>query len=220
MMEIGPHQIDTLIFTSFEVLTQFGGSFTLNIPFFCQQCGQCCKEISFPDPKSFESLIEFFRIDIQLLGNQFTNNYEKKDYSDIVTELCQTKPCVFLQEDLCLIYSKRPLLCREWYPRVKSKCPAYRLHNEMSQTLLYNREYRIGIREMIFIGKKDPNASYPVVTQLKEIDQHTLTHYYFPPEEEIPQIWEAFLSFNPAKHEKLIFQTINPAMRFLDSLVH
>ncbi|MFX0207465.1 MAG: YkgJ family cysteine cluster protein [Candidatus Hodarchaeota archaeon] len=213
---MGTHQIDTITFTRFEVLTQFGGSFTLNVPFLCQQCGQCCKDISFPDPKSFESLIEFFNIDIQLLCKQFMNNHEKKDYLEMITHLCQTKPCILLQDNLCLIYSKRPLLCRKWYPRVKSKCPAYHLHNEMSQALLYNREYRIGIREMIFIGKKDPNSSYPAVTKLKEIDEHTFTHYYFPPKDEIPQIWDTFLSFNPTKHERLIFQTINPAMRFLD----
>ncbi|MFW9902962.1 MAG: YkgJ family cysteine cluster protein [Candidatus Thorarchaeota archaeon] len=214
------HQIDIITFTSFEILTQFGGSFTLNIPFLCQKCGQCCKEISFPDPKSFNSLIEFFKIDIQLLGKQFINNHEKKDYSKLITELCQVKPCVFLQEDLCRIYSRRPQLCREWYPRIRSKCPAYHLHNEMSHVLLYNRKYRIGIREMIFIGNENPNSSYPSVNKLKEIDEHTLIHYYFPPEDEIPQMWEIFLSFNPTKHERLIFQTINPAMRFVNSLIH
>lgn len=216
IVEMVTHQVDTIIFTSFEILTQFSGSFTLNIPFFCQQCGQCCKEVSFPDPKSFDSLIKVLKINIQLLVKQFISNDEKKDHTDIITELCQIKPCVFLKENLCLIYSRRPLLCREWYPRVKSKCPAYLLHNEMSQALLYNREYRVGIREMIFIGKKDLNSSYPTVTKLKEIDEHTFTHYYFPPEDEILQIWEIFLSFNPTKHERLIFQTINPAMRFLD----
>jgi Fe-S-cluster containining protein len=210
------HQIDTIIFTSFEVLTQFGGSFTLNIPFFCQQCGQCCKEISFPDPKRFESLIEFFEIDIQLLENHFTINLEKRDYSEIITELCQTKPCVFLQEDLCLVYSRRPQLCREWYPRIESKCPAYHLHNKMSQTLLHNRKYRIGTREMIFIGKTRPNPSYPSVYKLGDINEHTLIHYYSPPEDEIILIWETFLSFNPINQEQLIFKTINPVLKLLN----
>lgn len=216
MMEMGPHQIDTITFTSFEVLTQFGGSFTLNIPFFCQQCGQCCKEISFPDPKIFESLIEFSKINIQLLAKQFIKNHEEKEYSEIISELCQIKPCVFLKDDLCLIYSRRPQLCRKWYPRVESECPAYHLHNKMGQALLRDRKYRIGIREMIFIGEMNPNPSYPSVIRLEEINEQTLTHYYSPSEDELIPIWETFLSFNPRSHERLIFKTINPSLKLID----
>jgi Fe-S-cluster containining protein len=215
-MEMITHQIDTIIFTSFEVLTQFGGTFTLNIPFFCQECGQCCKEISFPDPKDFDSLIELFNIDIQLLVNQFVKDSKRKNHSEIITELCQIKPCVFLKENLCLIYSRRPLLCREWYPWVESECPAYHLHNKMGQALLRDRKYRIGIREMIFIGEMNPNPSYPSVIKLEEINEQTLTHYYSPPEDELIPIWETFLSFNPRSHERLIFKTINPSLKLID----
>lgn len=210
------YHIDTMIFTSFDVLTRFGGSFTLNIPYFCQQCGQCCKEISFPDPKSFKHVIKFFKIDIQLLSKQFIKNANRKERSEEITELCQVKPCVFLQEDLCRIYSMRPLICREWYPRVKSKCPAYLLHNKMSHSLLYNRKYRIGTREMIFIGKTNPNLNYPSVIKLGEISENTLIHYYSPPEDELIRLWKTFLTFNPTNHERLIFKTINPVMKLLD----
>ncbi|UCG03345.1 MAG: YkgJ family cysteine cluster protein [Candidatus Heimdallarchaeota archaeon] len=212
-METVIHHIDTIIYTKFDILTDFGGSFTLNIPLFCQQCGQCCREISFPDPNSLDDVIKSLNMDIQLLGKQ---NGEQKYYSKTLTEICQIKPCIFLQDDLCLIYSLRPLLCREWYPRVKSKCPAYLLHNKISQTLLNNRKYRVGTREMVLIGDMNLNLSYPSVRKLEEIDEHTLIHYYSPPEDEIRPIWELFLTFNPTNHERLIFKTINPVMRLLD----
>lgn len=205
-----------ITFTRFDILTHFGGSFTLNIPFFCQHCGQCCKEISFPDPKRFDYLIESFKIDIKQLGKQFIRDEKRRDYSEMVSELCEIKPCIFLQENICQIYPLRPLICREWYPRVKSKCPAYRLHNKMGQALLHNRNYRVGTREMIFIGKTTPNSSYPLVTKLGEINENTMIHYYSPPEDEILPIWKTFLAFDPTNHEKLIFKTINPVIKLLE----
>ncbi|MFX1285352.1 MAG: YkgJ family cysteine cluster protein [Promethearchaeota archaeon] len=215
-MEIVTQHIDTIIFTRFDILTQFGGSFTLNIPFLCQQCGQCCREISFPDSKNLHNVIRSLRIDILQLSKQFLKNGKRRDHSEILSELCQIKPCIFLQEDLCRIYTLRPLICREWYPWVKSKCPAYLLHNKMSLALLHKQKYRIGTREMIFIGKRNPNPSYPLVSELREIDENTLLHYYSPPENELIPIWETFLSFNPSSHERLIFKTINPALRLMD----
>lgn len=207
--------IDTLVFTRFDVFTQFGGSFTVNIPYICQQCGQCCKEVSFPDPKSFANIIKSFKIDLQLLSKQFLKNSKCEDHSEIMRKLCQIKPCIFLQEDMCSIYSQRPLICREWFPRVRSKCPAYFYHNHMCQAILQNRKYRVGIREIIFIGNQNPNPSYPSVPKLGDIEEHTFFHYYSPPEDEIVSIWETFLTFNPKYHERLIFKTINPVMKLL-----
>jgi Fe-S-cluster containining protein len=206
---------DTIVFTSFNVITGWGGWFTINVPYFCQQCGQCCKDLSYPDPESFNNVTEAIKINIQQLIRRFTKNGQKRDDTDIVAERCQKKPCIFLQDDLCLIYSMRPLLCREWYPRVKSKCPAYHLHNEMSQTLVQNRRYHIGVREVIFIGKKNPNPIYPHVEELKKIDKKTLLQYYAPTEEEAKYMWTIFLTFNPRKQEKEIFEAINPVIKKL-----
>ena len=215
-METVIHHIDTIIFTRFDVLTQFGGSFTLNVPFLCQNCGQCCKETSFPDPKSLSNVIKSSKIDILQLSKQFIKNGKRRDHSELLSRLCQIKPCIFLQEDLCRIYSLRPLFCKEWFPRVKSNCPAYLLHNKMSLALLHKRKYRIGTREMIFIGRKNPNPPYPLVRNLREIDENTLLHYYSPPENELIPIWETFLSFKPLDHESLIFKTINPVLKLMD----
>jgi len=215
-VETSVHHVDTIIFTRFDVLTQFGGSFTLNVPFLCQQCGQCCREISFPDPKSLQNVINSLKIDILQLSKEFIKNGKRRDHCKLLSELCQIKPCIFLQENVCRIYTLRPLICREWYPRVKSNCPAYLLHNKMSLALFHKRKYRIGTREMIFIGNKNLNRAYPVVSELREIDETTLLHYYSPPENELIPIWETFLSFNPSNHEKLIFKTINPVLKLMD----
>lgn len=203
---------DIIVFTRFNVVTGWGGWFTINIPYFCQQCGQCCNDLSYPEPESFTDVTKALKMDIQQYFSHL-ENHQVVEQADSITELCQKKPCIFLRDNLCLIYPMRPLLCREWYPRVKSKCPAYQLHDEMSQSLIQNRGYSIGVREVIFIGENNPNPIYPHVEELKSIDKKILLEYYTPTEEEGKRMWTIFLTFRPTKTEREIFKRINPIFK-------
>ncbi len=88
----------------------------------------------------------------------------------------------------------------------------------MSQSLIQNRGYSIGVREVIFIGEKNPNPIYPHVKDLKVIDKNTLLQYYKPTEEEGKNLWTIFLTFNPTKRQKEIFKAINPIFSEIPSL--
>ena len=167
--------LDTVVFTRFNILTEYGGYFTLNIPFFCQECGNCCRATSFPAPDQLESLIQSLDIDQSLPHNSLPNR-DTKDRFLFINSLKHTKPCHFFQNNVCIIYPHRPNYCREWFPRRAINCGALDFHHSMSSALLKDQNYQVGIREVIYLGKNPPSSStpYPYTPNLENITKDRL----------------------------------------------
>ena len=200
-------KIDVIVYSRFEVVTEDGGSYTLNLPIFCQQCGQCCRDISFPEPELIESILRLV-LELKLIAPDYLERFNNKDLHSIAS----IKPCVFLYKNQCKIYPVRPLYCREWFPRVRSPCLAFKLHNKMGRFLLRDKNYHIGIREIIHISKDTLNSFYPQVEDSTSITKETLINYYSPLQEKALEIWNKFTSFNPSPNEQRIFLLINPGI--------
>lgn len=78
----------------------------------CSECGNCCIELetSFHE-NEIERLCEFLKID----KDKFINQYTKTDLlSEPETFLLNSKPCQFLENKKCTIYSHRPEDCNSY----------------------------------------------------------------------------------------------------------
>jgi Fe-S-cluster containining protein len=188
------------VYTHFNILPEEGYSFTLNIPFFCQACGNCCRNTSYPDPKNLHLL--------ELLPGL---------KSKLNAGLIIKEPCLFLEGNKCQIYSHRPRYCREWFPRMEANCAAFDLHRKMCGSLLKDWNYQIGIREVIYLKEYFPSSDqspYPQVNGLGNITKEALRDYHSSSDENFSLFWEIFLSFKPNSLEKEIFLTLNPSLRY------
>ncbi len=206
---------DSLIYTHFNILTETGDSYTINVPYFCQGCGNCCRNTSFPDPEHFESLIHSSAEIMEFLQNLNQKISSFLD-SNLLTDLKRRKPCIFLTNNSCSIYPKRPSYCRNWFPRLEADCGAFNLHLGMSKALLYDHNYQIGTREVIYIGQKNPHSSspfYPHVKCLEKLSRDSLIGYQFPKRSEAAKYWNIFLSFKPSRLGKQIFLVLNPGIK-------
>ena len=195
---------DTIVFTKFNILTDYGGYFTLNIPFFCQECGNCCKTTSFPAPDHFEALIQTLGFNVSILSESFDET-TNPDQRDLLMVLKQKQPCIFLTNTYCQIYQNRPNICREWFPRSASNCGAFDLHMRMSSDLLKGHDYQVGIREVIYIGERILSTAYPHVSCVEKITKETLRSYHSAFQEDITQFWDIFLLSDPTDVEKRLF---------------
>ncbi len=190
---------DIIVYTKFIIIADIANPYTLNIPFFCQRCGQCCRDIAFPEPKQFMKLAQKFSDQIQVF-------LDDPDLADRGLK----KPCFFLQvNNLCSIYQERTKLCREWFPRSGKKCPAYLQHIKICRYFLKNQAYQVGVRELIYIGEKSYDPNYPLVKNLEEINRE-LIDYIYPSESIARRIWRQILQLRLKEEEKLIFRAINP----------
>ena len=203
---------DIIVYTKFTIITDIINQSPLNIPIFCQRCGQCCSDVAFPEPHKFKKLLTN-RISHILPSTKYNLLLSDPDLIQRVRE----KPCVFLQDDnRCSIYLERPKLCREWYPRGGSECPAIRQHNEVCQAFLADYDYQIGVREIVYIGKSLINPSYPLVSNLDAITQETLFNYTFPPEEVVKGIQKRLYNLQLTKDQLRIFHAINPLLKRME----
>ncbi len=194
------------MYTHFQIITDPSNPYTLNIPLFCQKCGQCCDDIAFPDPLRFENLINILSTQEKSEPGvlNLIINPEKQ-------QRMKEKPCYFLLPNkTCAIYKNRPKLCREWYPRGGSACPAYDHHVKLCQLLLANHIYQIGVREIIYIGDVLDNPIYPSVANLAQIDSKILLDYIPPSGNVARELWKELKDLNLSEREKQLIQIINP----------
>ncbi|MFW9780495.1 MAG: YkgJ family cysteine cluster protein [Candidatus Heimdallarchaeota archaeon] len=199
---------ETLIFTKFNILTDFGGYFTLNIPIFCQKCGKCCTKTSFPDPSNLEHYL-YIHPSMPTSEKCMDARISNQGYLSII----HTKPCVFLKNNSCLIYKYRPEYCKEWFPRRSNECGALNLHTRMCVELLKGRLYQVGIRQIIYIGEGSVSATYPHVLSLDHIDKEILTGYQSGSFEELTRLWKTFLTFGTTDPKRQIFLALNPSIK-------
>jgi Fe-S-cluster containining protein len=130
------------------------GSVTINIPFVCQKCGKCCREIGFPIGwQSFREIARFLKIPMEELL--------------VYIKLNELKPCPFLKNDLCSIYPVRPGGCKLFPLLVEFKdqgigCPGLKRIREVEDLLreehanFISRSKWIGIKEVDRIRVKIP----------------------------------------------------------------
>jgi Fe-S-cluster containining protein len=86
-------------------------SFTVNLPYICEQCGRCCRW-RYPS-NSFDIEI------LPFLGYSVDNEGKEKFFNDfnIVFEdgqILNTEPCRFYKINQCIIYPYRPENCKSY----------------------------------------------------------------------------------------------------------
>jgi Fe-S-cluster containining protein len=112
----------------------------------CKSCANCCKTLE-PGMTGIEADT---LVQLSNDPNSFANNYISREPSGIC--YLKAKPCFFLQENLCKIYSQRPQSCADYPHLTKSNfkyqrsvwesvslCPiVFNVVEELRTTLLEN----------------------------------------------------------------------------------
>jgi uncharacterized protein len=99
-----PGEIDFIVHNLFK---------EISIKIDCTQCANCCKTIG---PILCENDIDNLSKLLNLNNDEFINTYLKRDdEGDLVLN---NIPCLFLKENKCSVYSKRPEDCRS-YPHLQ-----------------------------------------------------------------------------------------------------
>jgi Fe-S-cluster containining protein len=108
--------------------------------FKCERCAECCRTL--PISLNWEDIERLYKLE----GERFLDKLDDK-----VIENCLKTPCPYLREGKCLIYDKRPLVCRVFpfefaypFPSIRC-CPmGKKISAELGK---FERELRVGMRE-------------------------------------------------------------------------
>jgi len=206
-------QLDTVVYSRFEILDDTFGCYTVNVPYSCQKCGNCCLDNTFPGDKQ----------DLQYIAG-FLNTTSDKLITRYTSNMFHDYPCVFYEKNQCTVYPVRPAICRAWYYRATEdedellKCPAFSRQNAISKRMIEGRSYRPGIREILYIGKNQAGSTTPNVGSFDEIQEKSSENYYSPDEDQARRIWMIFNSFKPGQEEKKLFFALNPVLSKLFEL--
>lgn len=85
------------------------------IPFICQQCGRCCKEIGTCwNDRDIGDAIEYLKISVEDFINTYLGHVTKEDDDKLTYRIDESKriPCGLLKDNKCSIYPARPMGCR------------------------------------------------------------------------------------------------------------
>ena len=208
--------IDIIVYIRFDILRELNDKYTVNIPYICQRCGNCCKNNAFPDPQALPKVIKFLELSEKRFVDEYLNKSKIGEDSNPIDMLYEKEPCVFYNENHCSIYPVRPIMCREWFPKsysnqikkgVKSvvNCLAHEKHMKLTTKILKSKNYSIGVWESFYIGSKYSNKNYPAVATIDDIPKRILTNYFSPTESELIELWRLFSSLHPSNQEKKIF---------------
>jgi hypothetical protein len=90
---------------------------TINVPFVCQKCGKCCKELSHVlfDPERRKIIVENGEEIENFLGLSFYETLEEIELNTPLahlTHFIMLNPCPFLKDGKCMVYPVRPNSCR------------------------------------------------------------------------------------------------------------
>jgi Fe-S-cluster containining protein len=96
----------------------------------CTQCARCCKGLTItPSSQDIKRLADYLEIE----PLQFRLKYLKKDHEgDLVFK---QRPCPFLKQNCCSVYSARPQTCRS-YPHLEKSHMAGRGWHIVENTLV------------------------------------------------------------------------------------
>jgi Fe-S-cluster containining protein len=94
-----------------------GFDYPRNLHFKCERCGICCGDTGRKIRKILLLELEANRISKKTVRTIGAFADEIEGYEPYVYEMKKTKngKCIFLEDDVCSIYSMRPLICR-FYP--------------------------------------------------------------------------------------------------------
>lgn len=85
----------------------------------CTQCGNCCKKL---EPALNETELTMLAQQKKCEPEDFRREHVSFDGS---TLFLKSKPCVFLHENKCMVYGKRPMACAD-YPHLTQKNMKYK----------------------------------------------------------------------------------------------
>jgi len=109
--------------------------------FKCERCAECCRTL--PISLDWEDIERLYKLE----GERFLDKLDEN-----VIENCLKTPCPYLREKKCLIYDKRPLVCRVFpfefaypFPSIRC-CPmGKKISAELGKV---ERELRVGMKEV------------------------------------------------------------------------
>ncbi len=217
--------LDIIVYIRFDILKEPNNRYTINIPYICQRCGNCCINNAFPDPQALPKIIKFLGLSEKEFIIEYLNESMSGKELNPIDEIYEKEPCVFYKENRCTIYPVRPVMCRQWFPKrysienkvkkgVKKKvyCFAHQKHTKLTTKILKDKHYSIGVWESIYIGTKCSEKKYPTVAKIEDIPENILTNYFSPTESELIELWRLFSSFQPSNLEKRLFLLLNPSL--------
>jgi Fe-S-cluster containining protein len=217
--------LDIIVYIRFDILRELNDRYTVNIPYICQRCGNCCKNNAFPDPQALPEVIKFLELTEKELVVKYLNKGKIGEDSNPMDLLYEKEPCVFYEENRCTIYPVRPVMCRQWFPKryfienqvkkgtkKKFSCFAHEKHLKLTTKILKNKKYSIGVWESIYIGTECSEENYPTVASIEDIPEKTFTNYFSPTESELIEMWRIISSFHQSIQERELFFLLNPAL--------
>lgn len=98
------------------LLNLIPGGHIIFLPFVCQKCGRCCREIgieqNYFDPYQ---IAEYLKIRVEEAVKKYLGELIGIEGDEIFYNINKPKkPCVFLESDKCKIYGVRPFACKSY----------------------------------------------------------------------------------------------------------
>lgn len=86
----------------------------------CTACANCCRQtvVAVP-PEEIAAIARYLGIDTDLAVRQYTTPDPENSQRRVLRN--ERDACVFLDEDLCMVYDVRPAACRQ-FPHVTEHC--------------------------------------------------------------------------------------------------
>lgn len=119
----------------------------LEIPFECSKCGVCCKNLLKNKGKTglilHKSEINLFSLEDLRPHLAIGISPKDKDFK-ILTYQLKLDKCPHLRNNLCSIYSERPLICRGFPLKIKLNVPGkydFEMSYDCSAVLKYQKRY-------------------------------------------------------------------------------
>jgi Fe-S-cluster containining protein len=122
----------------------------------CTQCANCCKVVQ-PSLKS-PDIIRLARY-LKLPGKAFRAQYLQKD-DEKQGDIFKVRPCPFLHENRCTVYSSRPDDCRS-YPHLHTRDFVFRLNQAFSNCSVCPIVFNVYERLKQDLGYKGPGLECP-----------------------------------------------------------
>ena len=122
----------------------------------CTQCANCCKVVQ-PSLKSRD--IIRLALYLNFPGKVFRAQYLRKD-DEKQRDIFKVRPCPFLHENRCTVYSSRPDDCRS-YPHLHKRDFVFRLKQALSNSSVCPIVFNVYERLKRNLWHKRPGLEFP-----------------------------------------------------------